>query len=77
MKKLVFTFLFAFGLSIAHTQEVSIIPQPVKLVVEKGNYTINSKTQILLAGTGLENSANFLNDFLQQFYGFKLISNHM
>lgn len=72
MKKLVFTFLFAFGLSIAHTQEVSIIPQPVKLVVEKGNYTINSKTQILLAGTGLENSANFLNDFLQQFYGFKL-----
>lgn len=72
MKKLIFTCLFAIGFTVANTQDVSIIPQPVKMVVEKGNFTINNKTQILLAGTGLEKSADFLNDFLQQFYGFKL-----
>lgn len=72
MKKLVFTFLFAIGFTIAHTQEASIIPQPVKMVVDKGNFTITNNTQILLSGSGLENSAKFLNDFLQQFYGFKL-----
>jgi hexosaminidase len=72
MKQLVFTLLFAIGFTITKAQDVSIIPQPVKLVVEKGSYTINSKTQILLAGSGLENSANFLNDFLLQFYGFRL-----
>ena len=72
MKKLFFPFLLMVGFTLANAQDVSIIPQPVKLVVEKGNFTINNKTQILLAGTGLEKSANFLNDFLQQFYGFKL-----
>lgn len=72
MKKLVFTCLFAIGFTVANTQDVSIIPQPAKLVVEKGNYTINNKTQILLVGSDLKKSADFLNDFLQQFYGFQL-----
>ncbi len=72
MKKLVFTYLFAIGIFSAQAQDINIIPQPVKLVVGKGSFAINNKTQILLAGSGLEKSANFLNDFLQQFYGFKL-----
>ena len=72
MKKLACSLLFIASFIVANSQDVSIIPQPVKMVVVKGNFTINTKTQILLAGSGLEKSAAFLNDFLQQFYGFKL-----
>lgn len=72
MKKITLSFLLGILLMAAKSQEVSIIPQPSKLVVEKGNFTINAKTQIVLAGEGLEQSAKFLNDYLQQFFGFKL-----
>ena len=72
MKKIASLLLFVLCLKITHSQEVSIIPQPTKLVASKGNFSINSKTQIVLAGSGLENSANFLNDFLQKFYGLTL-----
>jgi len=62
--------LMKFG----QAQEINIIPQPVsvKLPAAKGNFTINATTSIVLEGTGLENSANYLNDFLQRFYGLKL-----
>lgn len=64
--------LLALSFIVSQAQEVSIIPQPASMVVEKGSFTITNKTQIVLAGTGLEKSASFLNDFLQQFYGFQL-----
>ena len=37
-----------------------------------GQFVITAKTPIILEGSGLENSANFLNEYLQQLYGFKL-----
>lgn len=72
MKKIASIFLFLLSYTTTHSQEVSIIPQPTKLVVSQGSFNITSKTQIVLAGGGLEKSANFFNDFLQKFYGLKL-----
>jgi hexosaminidase len=68
-------FLALFVITVpCFAQDISIIPQPAEITPAKaaGQFAITSKTQIVLEGTGLENSANFLNDYLQKFYGFKL-----
>jgi hexosaminidase len=72
MKKVWFiVFAFITAHSVA---QVNIIPQPAELQqpATAGNFVITAKTPIYLQGSGLENSANFLNDYLQQVYGFKL-----
>jgi hexosaminidase len=72
MKKLLaFSFLFA---PVLLSAQVNIIPQPaeVKMPATAGNFVITAQTPIILEGSGLENSAAFLNDYLQQIYGFKL-----
>lgn len=56
----------------AGAQEISIIPRPSKMETGTGNFTITSTTKIILAGSGMEKSARFLNDYLQKFYGFHL-----
>jgi hexosaminidase len=53
-------------------QEIALIPQPEKLTPGTGNFSITPKTKIVLAGSGLEQSAKFLNDYFQTFFGFKL-----
>ena len=53
-------------------QEVNIIPKPSRLEKMDGNFSITPSTQIVLTGTGLEKSAQFLNDYLLKFYGFQL-----
>lgn len=54
--------------------QVSIIPQPVEVKYPRatGHFTINHNTPIILDGSGMENSAHFFNDYLQEIYGFKL-----
>lgn len=54
--------------------QVNIIPLPVdvKMPETAGQFLITPKTVIVLDGSGLENTANFLNDYLQTIYGFKL-----
>ncbi len=63
-----------FLAQVSPAQEINIIPQPVsvKLPAVKGNFSISAATSIVLEGSGLENAANYLNDFLLRFYGLKL-----
>lgn len=72
MKKVWF-FAFLFFTACSYAQ-VNIIPQPadVQMPATAGTFAITAKTPIILEGSGLEQSANFLNDYLQQLYGFKL-----
>jgi len=53
-------------------QSVNIIPQPAKMEVGQGHFTIDANTKIIVIGAGMEKSARFLNDYLQKFYGFNL-----
>jgi len=53
-------------------QNIAIIPQPVSITTGKGSFNISHSTQIKLEGSGLENAANFLNDYLKKIYGFTL-----
>jgi len=54
--------------------QISIIPQPASVRQPKiaAKFSITSSTQIVLEGSNLENIAGYLNDYFQQFYGFKL-----
>ena len=73
MKKIATSLLFLVILLQTNAQEVSIIPQPTKITQEaQGTATINAQTVIVLASADLAPSANFLNDYLQSFFGFKL-----
>lgn len=57
---------------LTYAQEISIIPKPTKLEALPGTCIVNAQTELVLAGSGLERSAKFLNDYLQKFYGFQL-----
>ncbi len=69
MKKYILSFLLLFTLRI-FAQD--IIPLPTKMEMGPGIFTVNNQTQIVLSGSGLENSAKFLNSYLKHFYGFQL-----
>lgn len=58
----------------SRAQELSLIPQPTSVKQPRiaAKFSIDPSTQIVVNGSGLENSAGFLNDYLQQFYKFKL-----
>ncbi|GAC1443706.1 MAG: hypothetical protein NVSMB63_12710 [Sediminibacterium sp.] len=71
MKKRLLALLLLSALFV-HAQEVNIIPQPASLETQEGNFVITPSTKIILAGPALEKSANFLNNYLQHFYGFRL-----
>jgi hexosaminidase len=58
----------------SQTNVINIIPQPA--IIEKpeiaSGFSITPSTQIVLEGSNMDNSVNFFNDYLQQFYLFKL-----
>jgi hexosaminidase len=71
MKKGLFILCLLASLS-ALAQDINIIPKPTRAETKPGSFTITPATAIVLAESGLERSAQFLNDYLQKFYGFKL-----
>src|SRR5258708_5437149 len=62
--------LAAFSLA----QDINIIPRPVEIKrpATPGSYVITPSTTIVPEGSGMENTVNFLNDYLQRFYGYRL-----
>ena len=69
-------FLFAalFFVSIAHAQEINIIPKPVEMKQPKiaASFVLSSATQIVSLGNETDNSINFFNNYLKKFYHLKL-----
>ena len=54
------------------TNKINITPVPAEMKVSSAKFLIDKNTGLILEGGGLENSVNFLNDYLQNNYGFKL-----
>lgn len=74
MKKLIFCLLLlAFSLNLS-AQEVNIIPKPVKMELGPSNqkFHINQNTKIHINNQKLLSSANFLNTYFKNHYGFEL-----
>lgn len=65
---LVLTFSFLF----CSAQDYNIVPKPVKITPQKGNFILSKNTVLVLMDEGERNTANFFNEYLHQFYGFKL-----
>jgi len=75
MKKfLLLLFLSISFLSFSQTMtDINIVPQPAEMKVQSSaKFNLARNTILVLEGSGLEKSANFFNDYLQQVYGFKL-----
>ncbi|MCD0468703.1 beta-N-acetylhexosaminidase [Flavobacterium sp. JAS] len=70
IKSFFFSLLLCSTLSFA--QEVNIIPQPVEVVRNTGNFVINSQTSLVVTNKEDNATAAFLNGYLFNYYGFKL-----
>ncbi|HVM87141.1 MAG TPA: beta-N-acetylhexosaminidase [Puia sp.] len=70
--KTIFSAFLILIFSISFSQEISIIPKPVKTTIKKGSFVISSKTVIVADGEDAKKSAGFLNDYFNEFYGIKL-----
>jgi len=68
-KNILVIFLF---LSAPCFSQLNIVPVPAELKMGRGEFMLNNKTTIVLEGSGLEKNAAFINDYLQQFFGYKL-----
>ena len=68
------SFLFSLLLwtAISFAQEVKIIPQPVEVTTNAGSFVISPKTSLVVSNKLDEASAAFLNNYLSDYYGFKL-----
>ena len=74
MKKIFFFLLLSTAIICRAQNGINIIPQPVEIMQPQtaGSFSITATTIIVLEGSGLENAANFFNDYLQHFYNLKL-----
>lgn len=64
--------LFILAGQCAFAQSIPIIPKPVSFEAKGGEFIINQNTVIAAADAEDLKAAGFLNDYLQEFYGFKL-----
>jgi len=72
MKKIALLLMIASSCSVLAQNKLNIVPAPAEIKMGTGNITINSNTQIVLEGSGLEKTAALLNDYLQHSYGITL-----
>ncbi len=72
--RLTISLFILFSAFITSAQELNIIPQPKSVKQPKiaASFTITAATQIVLEGSNMTNAVNFLNDYLQRSYQFKL-----
>lgn len=70
VRSFLLTFLLCGVFSFA--QEVKIIPQPVQVITNKGNFIISPKTSLVVANKQDGTTAAFFNEYLSDYYGFKL-----
>ncbi len=70
-----FSFFCAFVLycSAVFAQQINIIPQPLSVTEKTGNFTINSSTKLVVKDKKDNATASFLNTYLLEHYGFKLM----
>ncbi|HEY5393614.1 MAG TPA: glycoside hydrolase family 20 zincin-like fold domain-containing protein, partial [Hanamia sp.] len=78
MKKIFLSFLICisycniFSQSMGEKDVISIIPQPVSLTIQKGNFLLKPETAIISADKSAADVASFLSELLHENYGFSV-----
>jgi hexosaminidase len=74
MRKITICLFLVFFTLATSAQTVHIIPQPASVKLPKINarFSISPATVLVLEGSNLDNTARYINDYLEQFYQFKL-----
>lgn len=72
MRSLIKSFVFLFLPFALLAQEITIIPQPASLKRGAGYFNLGKNTTLVIQDDGDMPAAEFLNSYLQQFYGFSL-----
>ncbi|MEP6682979.1 MAG: beta-N-acetylhexosaminidase [Parafilimonas sp.] len=72
MKKILLAVFVTSTISCFAQQSLNIIPEPAKVEMKEGNFTITPSTKIIVEASGVNNTVNFLNDYLKKIYGFEL-----
>jgi hexosaminidase len=77
MKKLIFYFLACLVCSNGYSQstndsEVSIIPQPVSVSLQKGDFTLTPGKSVISADKNSSDVASFLSQLFHEYYGFPI-----
>jgi hexosaminidase len=70
IRSLFFTILFFSQFSFS--QEVNIIPQPAKVIINTGNFVISPRTSLVVVNENDKPTADFFNKYLLDNYGFEL-----
>uniref|UniRef100_UPI0026275B67 beta-N-acetylhexosaminidase n=1 Tax=uncultured Proteiniphilum sp. TaxID=497637 RepID=UPI0026275B67 len=63
--------IFFFSLSL-FSNEISVIPKPLKMDIKNGSFNVNTKTKITCNDKKLIHITDFLNDFLRENYDLRL-----
>lgn len=73
MRKILFVVicLFCVFCKVGSTP-IAIIPKPVKMTVQEGNFVLTSTTKIVVDDVGMDNIVSELNTILDKFAGFTL-----
>ncbi|EOR96335.1 Beta-hexosaminidase [Arcticibacter svalbardensis MN12-7] len=76
MFKRTFILILLYAFTCSSYAQISIIPKPSSMIspANGGTVRVDASTQISVQSPALQNSADFLNDYLVQFYGFMLKS---
>lgn len=71
MKKL-FSIICVFSCLVSTAQQPAIVPMPAKMQITGGNFELSAKTKIVANSNEEKVVASFLNDYLNNYYGFRL-----
>ncbi|RYY85650.1 MAG: hypothetical protein EOO15_16500, partial [Chitinophagaceae bacterium] len=72
MKKHVLAIVALFLSATLPAQPPAIVPQPVDIRIGRGSFAITSATQLVARDAEEKRIASILNDYLGQYYGFRL-----
>jgi hexosaminidase len=72
MKRFLLACSLLLVLTVVKAQDISLVPQPAWIEKGNGEMIVSPTTKIIAGNSETRKSADFLNLYLQEFYGFKL-----
>ena len=73
MKKTLIILLLVQSTLTYAQHRVNIVPEPVSVTGHEGSFVLGPTTRLVVKEASLRKEAAYFNDYLQQFYGFKLV----